>query len=482
METAGRRAARWVVRILMGLAALLVAAAAGLWWWSGQEGSLEWLLKRIASGGALTGEGVRGALRGRWTIERIIWERDGLRLVAEDIVLEWQPIALLNRTLQLEKVQAARASVTDRRATSNEPLKPPSDLRLPWRVNVEELKVGKLRYDGRVALEASALAARYGFDGLRHRAELQSLQVAGGAYSGELSMLAMGPLTLDARVEGRFQAPIPGSDERVPLAFELRAEGPARAIDARAELRVTGPSPGGEAPQATASARIAPFDPMPVPRAAADFRRLDLALFWPAAPRTQLSGHVDLAPAGSDAWRLQADVRNAAAGPWDAGRLPVASARGEGEWRNGTALVKALRAELGGGTLQGSGAWQGQGWRFAGRVDAVDPSALHRSLAPLPLTGPLELRTEDGATDFDVALQAGAARTRRPAPRAQEQDDWLGAAGALELRSAQAEGRWSGDALAFRQLRVRTSDATLEGSGEVRIAARAGEGRVALTA
>ena len=112
MKNAARRSAQWIVRILVGLAMVLVVAAAGLWWWSGQEGSLEWLLKRIASGGALQGEGVRGALRGRWTMDRVVWERDGLRLVAEDIVLEWQPIALLNRTLQLEKVHAARASVT----------------------------------------------------------------------------------------------------------------------------------------------------------------------------------------------------------------------------------------------------------------------------------------------------------------------------------------------------------------------------------
>lgn len=482
MKTASRSAARWLVRILMALAALLIAAAAGLWWWSGQEGSLEWLLKRVASGGALTGEGVRGALRGRWTIERIIWERDGLRLVAEDIVLEWQPIALLNRTLQLEKVHAARASVTDTRAASKEPLQPPADLRLPWRVNVEELKVGALRYEGKLDLEASGLAARYGFDGLRHRAELQSLQVAGGDYRGELSLLAMGPLTLDARLAGRFQAPVPGSGEKVPLTFELRAEGPARAIDARATLQGTVAPRGGEAPQATASARIAPFDPMPLPRAAADFRHLDLALFWPAAPSTQLSGHVDLAPAGSETWRLQADLRNAQAGPWDAGRLPVVSARGEGEWRQGTALVKTLRAELGGGTLQGSGAWQGQGWRFAGRVDAVDPSELHRSLAPFPLTGPVELRTEGGATDFDVALQAGAARAKRAAARDPAADGLLAAAGALELRSAQAQGRWSADVLSFEQLRVRTSDATLDASGEVRVAARAGEGRIDLRA
>src|SRR5690606_29656652 len=137
----------------------------------------------------------------------------------------------------------ARASVTDRRATTDEPLQPPSDLRLPWRVNVEDLQVGRIRYDGRVDLEAAKLAAQYRFDGLRHRAELKSLQFAGGDYRGELSLLATGPLTLDAQVAGRFTAPVPGSEERVPLAFSLQAQGPARAIDARAELKVEGTQP-----------------------------------------------------------------------------------------------------------------------------------------------------------------------------------------------------------------------------------------------
>lgn len=479
MKNAARRSAQWIVRILVGLAMVLVVAAAGLWWWSGQEGSLEWLLKRIASGGALQGEGVRGALRGRWTMDRVVWERDGLRLVAEDIVLEWQPIALLNRTLQLEKVHAARASVTDRRAKNDEPLRPPENLRLPWRVNVEDLQVGRIRYDASVKLEATRLAAKYRFDGLRHRAELKSLQMAGGEYQGELSLLALDPLTLDAQIAGRLEAPVPGSGERVPLAFTLSAQGPLRAIDARAELKVEGAQPAGEVPQASATARIAPFDPMPVPRGAADFRHLDLALLWPEAPRTLLSGHVELAPAGNQTWRLQADVRNAQAGPWDAGRLPVAAVRGEGEWRNGTALVKSLRADAGGGTVQGSGAWEGEGWRFAGRVESVDPSRLHGSLAGLPLTGPVELRGQAKAVDFDVALQAQGTRARR-APR--RGNGLLAAAGALELRSAQARGRWSGDAVSLAELQLRTSDASLEGRGEVQIAGRAGEGRVVLRA
>ncbi|NNU43875.1 translocation/assembly module TamB domain-containing protein [Ramlibacter montanisoli] len=472
------RVTRITVRVMVGFALLLLLVAGGLWWWAGQEGSLDWLLRRVGGRVSLQGEGVQGSVRGAWHIRRIVWERDGLRLEAEDIRLEWQPVALLGRTLQLEQVQVARARVIDRRPRSEEAMKLPQDLRLPWQVNVEQLQVGTLSYRGRMELEASGLAAQYAFDGLRHRVALQSLRLAGGDYRGDLKLLAIAPLTVDASLAGRFAAPVPGVERKVPLDFELRAQGPASAIDATARLQVA-PGAGlqGELPRATASARLAPFAAMPVPKGEADFQQLDLAMFWPAAPRTLLSGHVEVVPSAAGAYALRADLRNRAAGPWDAKKLPVVTARGEGEWRDGVALVKTLAAEAGGGRIEGSGAWEGQGWKFEGRVDAVDPAQLHTSLAPLPLTGPLRLQGEGRTVNFDVSLQAGAPRSRVA------RDDALpAAASALELRDVLAKGRWAGDALSLSQLRVRTSDALLEGELDWQLAASRGQGRLNLRA
>ena len=477
MTSASARAANWIVRTLVALALLVVLAAGGIWWWAGQEGSLEWLLQRAAPG-ALKSEGVRGSIRRGWHIQRMTWERDGLKVVAEDIRLEWQPLAILNKTLQLDEVHVARAQVVDSRPDTGEPFRLPEEVRLPWRVNVDELTLGALDLQGRTPFEARGLAARYAFDGMRHELDLKSLQVAGGSYRGKASLQAVQPMTLDAQVAGRFLAPVPGVAEKVPLTFEATAKGPVRALDARAQLRVV--DAGADAstlPQATATAHITPFADMPVPRGAADFRQLDLAMFWPAAPRTLLSGHVEVAPAGTETWQLQADVRNAAAGPWDAGQLPVASARGEGEWRNGVALLKALQAQVGGGTVEGAGGWRGEGWSFAGRIDGVDPAQVHRSMAALPLSGPVKLEGEGQAIDFDVAVEAG---TPRRAARAN--DAVQAAAGALALRSAQARGRWEGDALDLQQLRVITSDASLQGQVALQLQQRAGSGRLELRA
>lgn len=469
--------ARWIVRILVGLGLLLVLAAAVLWWWAGQEGSLEWMLQRVARGAPLHSEGVQGSVRGGWHIARVVWERDGIRMEAEDIRLTWQPIALLDRTLRLDEVSVARVRIVDTRPPNDEPLKEPDQLRLPWRVHVDSLKVGSLAYEGRVNLSGGGLQAQYTFDGLRHHLTVSALQLAGGNYRGELVLLGVAPLTLDAAVSGNLAAPVPGATGRVPLEATVGAHGPLRSLQVQGEVHATQPSAqAGAAPGATVAARITPFADMPVPEAQADVTQLDAALFWPNAPRTLLSGHVEVRPVAKGAFRLQADLRNAAAGPWDQQRLPVASLRATGQWRDGRALVETLAAQAGGGRVEGSGHWQGAGWAFEGAVADVDPAQLHTALAPLPLTGPVKLSGEGRAVAFDVDLRAGEPRG------AAASRGVLAAAGALELRDVLAQGRWTGDLLALTQARLRTSDALLEGEGEWQPRTQAGKGRLQLRA
>ena len=468
---------------MVGLVLLLLLATAGLWWWAGQDGSLQWALNRVAQGQPMESEGVTGSLRNGWRIQRLAWEKDGLRVEAHDIRLEWQPLALLGRTLRLDEVKVARLRMTDKRKKDDEPLRPPDSLRLPWRVTVDDVAIAKLEYRGASEVDAATLAGSYAFDGLRHRASLMSLELAGGTYSGQGSVLALPPMTIDTRIAGVFRTPVPGAQGTVALQFDARANGPLAGFDARAQLRV--PQSGvaaADLPSATATARITPFARMPVPRGAADFRQLDLAQFWPVAPRTVLSGRLEVVPAGATTFQVKANVRNALPGPWDAKRLPVANARGEGEWRDGTVLIKEVKAQVGGGDIEGSGAWEGKGWNFTGRVDAVDPAQLHGSLAALPLTGPIKLAGEGEAINFDVTLQAsGAVPASRPR-RAAAGDTLAATVGALELREAVAKGRWAGDALTLAPLRVRTSDATLEGEVEARISTRSATGRLQLTA
>jgi len=461
--------ARWTVRVLVGLGLLLALAAAGTWWWAGQEGSLAWTLQRLGPRLALQGEDVQGSLRGGWRIGRLVWERDGLRVEVQDLRLEWQPLALLQRTLQLEQVQAARLRVVDARPPGGGPLREPASLGLPWRLEVESLKLGAFAYEGGTPLQGGPLEARYAFDGQRHRLELLRLDLAGGRYRGEATLLASAPLTLDLRLQGRVAAPLPGIARPVPLAFELSARGPARAIEASARLRAQAPGAqvrGG--PSAQVTARITPFERVPLQWAHVEMQYFDAAWFWPQAPHTLLAGSADVEPLPGAGLRWQVDLRNGASGPWDQGRLPLDALRAAGEWRDGTMLLESLAAQAAGGRIEGRGHWQGRGWDFGGRVMDVDPAQAHTRLADQPLAGSLHLSGEGRDVAFEVALQSTAQRGSAPAlPR---------------LRELLARGRWSGDALSLAQLRVEAGDALLEAQGEWQPRARAGSGSAQLRA
>jgi translocation and assembly module TamB len=473
---------RWVTRVVVALALLLLLAAAGLWWWAGQEGSLEWTLRRLARGQPLEAQGVQGSLRSGWRIERLAWQQDGLKIEAEGITLEWQPLALLGRTVRLDQVGIAAVRITDERPDTKEPL--PDTLLLPYRTTVDEFKVGRIRYQGAIALEAQQLAGRYAFDGLRHHLRVDSLQMAGGGYQGQATLGALAPLALDLRLGGRFLAPVPGNAQPLALAFTAQAKGPLADLQAQAQLQLApGVRHAGPAPSVTASARITPMAAMPVPRAEADIRLLDLAVLWSEAPRTQLNGRITITPAGPEAWQLRADLKNGLPGPWDAGRLPLTALEGEGEWRGGGALVRALNARIGDGSITGQGAWKGaaQGWEFLGEVKAVDPAALHGAMTSLPLSGPVKLAGRGSVVEFDTQLRADGGASRPPR-QAAAGDDARALAGALEWRDVEARGSWDAGWLRLPAVRLRTSNAELAGQVDVHVPQRAGSGKLNLTA
>jgi translocation and assembly module TamB len=469
------RFARLATLVVASAVLLVVLIAAGLWWWSGTEGSLDWVLHRIGPSQQMQASGVHGSLRSGLQVERLTWEVGGFRIEAEDVTLEWQPTALVTRTVQLERFRAARVRVTDQRPPSADPLKPPESIALPVRVKAEHVAIAKLEFRGRTSAEAQDVMGAYAFDGLGHELRVDNIRVAGGQYQGEARLGATGMLPLQSTVNGTLTTPLPESHATVPLAMKASAKGALSDFRAQVVLRVTQPVTTGELPQATATARITPFAAQPVPEADADLRNLDLAALWPNAPRSLLSGRVHVQPAGLALWGWQADLRNAVAAPWDTQGLPLASMKGHGQWRGGDLLVEDLDASAGGGRLHASGQWQGgSGWKLDATLQDVDPSALHTQMASAPLSGTAQLARDARGIAFDVALKANGRAKGKPG------NDVAASLGAIELRSAKAQGRWSQGELALPQLDVRAADASVAGSLRVRPADFAGSGRLHL--
>jgi translocation and assembly module TamB len=472
------RSARIVGVLVVALFGTLIVLLAGCWWWSGTEGSLAWALERVAGSQPVTATGVSGSLRSGSRVQRLVWEQDGLRVEADDVQLEWHPLSLLARELWLRKLTAASVQVTDRRAPRAQAPQPPQSLDPGLRLILDQLAIGRLRWDGSTKVEATGLAGDYLFDGTRHQLRISGVSVASGQYQGRATVMATGPMRVDATLQGSVTTSVPGRTTTLPLAFSATVAGPLARLEAQGRVSVAGSAPAtpqSDAPNATVTAIVTPWAAQPLPQAQARMQALDLRAFWQQAPHTQLSGAIQVEPAGTATWALTADLRNAQPGPWDSERLPLDSVKAHGEWRAGMALVRSLQAELGGGSLEAEGQWSGPaGWKAQGSLRGVDPAALHSKLAATPLGGKLQLRQDGKAIAFELALQADG--KARPPPRPGK------GVAPLEVRELTAQGSWSDGLLSLPSLRLRTADALLHGSVTARPAARSGSGELQLEA
>ncbi|MEP6588067.1 MAG: translocation/assembly module TamB domain-containing protein [Polaromonas sp.] len=507
-------ARRWLkaaARTVTGVVALAIGATGVLWWWAGTESSLDTALRWVGQSQPLTFERATGSLRAGGHIDQLHWQQDGITVHARDVSLAWQAWSLLQGTLKLKRFAVASVQVINERPPASTPTTPPNALGLPLRIELDEFSVGQFDYAGKTAFTASAIAGNYLYTGLQHQLDLKSVEFASGRYSGRAALTATSPLTLDATLSGALAVAVPNNPASVPLAFQAKASGPLTELLLKAELQMTqAPAADAKKPalqsQASATARIMPWAAQPLPQADATFRDLDIAALWPNLPQTLLTGSASVRPlestptAASAGWGLQLQLANALPGPWDQQRLPLEQLDTQGEWRNGAAMVRSLKARLGGGEVLASGEWtqtspagkpattepaaSAQDWKFKATLSHINPAQLHSQLAPLPLDGQAEASGQDATARFDASVQAVAGAGNRPAPRTHSgQNNFLQQ---LSLRDAKATGSWNpqqaGGTLALSALRVRTDDAELSGQLEVQPAAKGGQGKLALTA
>jgi len=511
------KAAAWTAA---GLVTLAVGTTGGLWWWAGTEGSLAKGLRWVGQSQPLTFGQATGSLRAGGHIDHLHWQQDGITVDAHDVSLAWQAWSLLQGTLKLDRLFAASVEVIDVRPPTSTPTTPPNALALPLRIALDDLSVGQFKLAGNTAFTAFKIAGGYVYTGLAHQLDLKSVSIDKGRYSGRAALTATSPLTLDASLSGTLDAAIPSGALSVPLAFQATAKGPLTELLVKAELQVTTPARGEQKsfgqPQASATARVMPWAAQPLPQADATFRDLDIAALLPDMPQTLLTGSASVRPleasipvdpgkpsSALQAWALQLKLVNALPGPWDQKRLPLEQLDTQGEWRNGAAMVRSLKAQLAGGELLANGQWTqpppvGENaaavqamsdptWKVDATLKGINPAQLHTQLAPLPLDGKAEASGQGANLRFDASVQTMSgtkAAGSRPAPRTHSgQNNFLQQ---LRLRDANATGTWdaqqTGGTLALSALRVRTDDAELKGQLEVQPTGKAGQGALDLTA
>ncbi|MBP3980148.1 translocation/assembly module TamB domain-containing protein [Acidovorax sp. JG5] len=535
-----RRALRFTGWLLVGLCALVLAAGTLAWWWSGRDNSLATLLARAAqylpAGQTLDSREVSGSLRSGGRIGWLRWSSPTLRVEVSDARVGWQLAPLLQRRLELGEVHAATVTITPLGPPSTEPLTPLDTLVLPLQIGLP-FRIDRLQWAGSPAVEALGLVGDYRFDGRQHHLTIGNVALAQGRYTARATLDAQAPMALDATVSGSVHQAVPGSSASVQVLAHATLKGTLSTAAARlqldARLRPVAPDapnaqaaeaatpPASTAPPAPAAkpaparprapstpasvpepmqadlhATLAPWAPQPIEQARATLRAVNLATLWPQAPATLLHGTLQAGPTAAPAasgWALQAQIRNALAGPWDQSRLPLTALAASATWDGTRWSIPAATASVG----QGTATVQGHYTPATGAIDGkaqlrnLPPEALHSALAAAPLSGSVVAQTEGGGNvAFTADIQANTA-TRSPGARGNPKPGTADQprtqpAPALRINALQAKGQWQpqqGDGtVRLDRLRVDAMQARLEATAlQVTLGTIAVQGQLQLT-
>ncbi|TWD91340.1 autotransporter secretion inner membrane protein TamB [Variovorax beijingensis] len=473
-----RRALRALGWTFAGLLALVLVIGAAAWWWIGSNQSLAFALAKAArylpAGQTLESREVTGSLRTGGRIGWLRWQSEKLSVEVQEASVGWQLAPLFQRKLQLGEVHAARLLIERRGPPSDTPTEPLEQLALPIEVELP-FRIDELRWTGPPALQANQLAGSYRYTGAEHQLEVKGVDIADGHYSARVKLQGPAPMALDAALDGRVKAPL-AEGRSIEVLAQAAIKGTLAGTGARlqvaAELKPA--EPDAEAPmEAKLQANVAPWLPQPVIDAKADLRNVDAASLWPGAPRTRLTGTVELQPdaaTGPAAWQASVSIRNALPGPWDKGALPLEQVEARVGFDGTSWTIPEATLRAGGGRIDAEGRWSPAPapWQARATVRGVRPGLLHSELSGAPINGTATAQQREDTIGFDLALRAagGAGSAAMPG---------------FGLDRVLAQGQWKNQVLDLRTLRLEAERASIAGRLQVRVAEQAASGKLDLT-
>jgi len=413
----------------------IVAIAAGIAYLLSEAGLPLVLARLIAeTGGRLSIEGPSGSLASTMRFRRLAWEGNESKVVATDVVVEWQALALFSRRVAIRGLGASNLAISIK--PSSGATAPPLSLELPLAVEIDHVTVATLD------LQAGPRTGRitgieFGYEGGAETHRLRGLRLVTdfGAIEGEATMRATAPFQLDGRVAIVGDGPLRGARLDTTLSGTLANLG----IDARGTMRDA---------TLAAHAVLTPFAGVPFDTATATLGGVDLETFHASLPRTKLELTFDARPRdGGLAGAFRAT--NAAPGTIADERLPLATAAGNYAYAANVLSLAALEIGLqGGGRASGEGRVDLAGadapsrWRLT--VRDLDLARIHPALAATRLSGSL-------SADIESARQTLAGDVRQ-------------ASLAIAFEATYANRR-----LEVSRFRAEANGGTLTGSGRLAI-------------
>ena len=246
----------------------------------------------------------------RCAFGRITWHGADATVVADDVVVDWNPGALWSKRLAIRGLGARHVDIAI--TPSSGPAQPPTDLQLPLSVDIGALAVAEL--DWRAGPRAGRVSGlEFGYAGDSHMHRFRNLRL--------VSDLGKLEADLDSR-RARTAAHCRHRENHRRRSVGRRAG--YRAVE-RHRSRRSASSAKGTLREATLSlqATATPFADAPFAQAAPELTGVDAAAFDPSLPHTRARVHLD-ASRRAPASRARSTSSTRTPGPIDAERLPIA--------------------------------------------------------------------------------------------------------------------------------------------------------------
>ncbi|HLW13030.1 MAG TPA: hypothetical protein VKU81_10070, partial [Casimicrobiaceae bacterium] len=394
-------------KVALAVTALVVIAIAALVGYGLSEQGLPFIVARIVAqtGGRISVEEPTGSITGTMRFKRITWRGADATVIADDVVVDWNPGALWGKRVSIHGLGARHLDIAIK--PSSEPTRPPTDLRLPLAVNIDRLAVGELDWrTGPRAGHVSGLEFGYAGDATLHHIRDLDLISDFGRLHANVEIGAREPLNVagTATIEG--DGPLAGARADATLAGPLARIG----IAAKGTLR---------AATLSLQAIATPFAEAPFASATADLADVDAASFDASLPHTRARLHLAFGPQGGGI-AGELELANDEPGPIDTQHLPIAHLAARFALDKEVLQLDAIDATLAdGGGLRGDGRVvliePNRSARFALTVTDLDLARLSTKLVATRLSGRItadataERQTIDGdVRDRDLALAFAA--------------------------------------------------------------------------
>ncbi len=183
----------------------------------GTQAGSRWALSLVPG---LSVENFQGRLGGQWSADHLLWQQGTSRVELNKAILAWSPLCLTRMTLCIDQLKAEQVVLQfppGEETTESGPITLP-DLQLPLAIELGDVQVGSLLFNGSEQLKGLQLAAHWSAQGLQiDRVKLQRDELSLN-LSGLLQPTGNWPLT----IQGDLTLPAPGTE---PWTLALKLDG-----------------------------------------------------------------------------------------------------------------------------------------------------------------------------------------------------------------------------------------------------------------